>query len=241
MHASHPSAPTAETNISTTAMGVPAPTNAAPAGAPQSSPVTPKNKGGRPRLFDKVIIDSITGVIIRTGCSDSAAALFNNIGVSTLSRWKKEHPGITIKFGAAREYYRQAKLAMINDATHPDGRPDWRAAAWALEKAFPQDYGKRSRRQTFGEPDPEPDECVEDAEEITYDPVADARDAEAAGQEEPAIANDPIFTPPIVRFAVANRDPESDREDPAEIAKIVELRAEAERRSAARRSLGLPF
>jgi hypothetical protein len=42
----------------------------------------------------------------------------------------------------AREQFREAKLAIVDEATTRDGRPDWRAAAWALEKAFPEDYGK---------------------------------------------------------------------------------------------------
>jgi hypothetical protein len=44
----------------------------------------------------------------------------------------------------AREQYRDAKLGVIDEARTADGRPDWRAAAWALEKAFPEDYGRRA-------------------------------------------------------------------------------------------------
>jgi hypothetical protein len=42
----------------------------------------------------------------------------------------------------AREQYRDAKLGIADEATTEDDRPDWRAAAWALAKAFPEDYGR---------------------------------------------------------------------------------------------------
>jgi hypothetical protein len=52
----------------------------------------------------------------------------------------------------AREQYREAKLTIVDEATTKDGRPNWRAAVWALEKAFPQDYGRppRPRREAEG-------------------------------------------------------------------------------------------
>jgi hypothetical protein len=43
----------------------------------------------------------------------------------------------------ARGQYRESRLNIINEATTRDGRPDWRAAAWLLERIFPEDYGRR--------------------------------------------------------------------------------------------------
>jgi hypothetical protein len=42
----------------------------------------------------------------------------------------------------AWEQYRDAKLAIVDEAKTAVGRPNWRAAAWALAKAFPEDYGR---------------------------------------------------------------------------------------------------
>jgi hypothetical protein len=83
--------------------------------------------------------------IRRRGMSDTKAALTLGVGRSTLSGWKKEHPELEEWLAMAREQFREAKLAIVDEATMRDGRPDWRAAVWALEKAFPEDYGKPAR------------------------------------------------------------------------------------------------
>jgi hypothetical protein len=92
-------------------------------------------------------------VIHHRGMSDTAAALTLGIGRSTLSGWKKQHPELDEWLEMAREKFREAKLAIVDEAKTRDGRPDWRAAVWALEKAFPQDYGRRARprREEEGE------------------------------------------------------------------------------------------
>ena len=56
--------------------------------------------------------------------------------------------------------YRDTKLAIVDEAKTADGRPDWRAAAWALAKAFPEDYGRSAAPAAPGVaegrfPDPE--------------------------------------------------------------------------------------
>ena len=91
--------------------------------------------------------------IHRRGMSDTAAALTLGIGRSTLSGWKKQHPELEDWLAMARAKFREAKLTIVDEAKTKDGRPDWRAAAWALEKAFPEEYGRRARprRETEGE------------------------------------------------------------------------------------------
>src|SRR3954454_13493652 len=54
----------------------------------------------------------------------------------------------------AREQYRESKLAIVDEAKTADGRPDWRAAVWALEKAFPEDYGRRAAAVPPAQPAP---------------------------------------------------------------------------------------
>ncbi|HEV7404359.1 MAG TPA: hypothetical protein VGO11_15570 [Chthoniobacteraceae bacterium] len=77
--------------------------------------------------------------------SDTAAARTLGIAGSTLWGWKKEHPELEEWLAMAREQFRESKLAIVDEAKTKDGRPEWRAAIWALEKAFPEDYGKPAR------------------------------------------------------------------------------------------------
>jgi hypothetical protein len=81
-------------------------------------------------------------MIRRRGLSDAAAALSLGIPRQTLSRWKQEQPELEDWLAMAREQYREAKLALVDEAKTADGRPDWKAAVWALAKAFPEDYGR---------------------------------------------------------------------------------------------------
>ena len=82
--------------------------------------------------------------IRRRGLSDAQAALSAGISRATLGRWKRDHEELEDWLAMAREEYRDAKLAIVDEAKTKDGRPEWRAAVWALEKAFPEDYGRRA-------------------------------------------------------------------------------------------------
>jgi hypothetical protein len=86
-------------------------------------------------------------VIRRGGMSDTAAARTLGIAGATLSTWKKAYPDLDEWLAMAREQFREAKLAIVDEAKTADGRPNWRAAVWALEKAFPEDYGRPARRR----------------------------------------------------------------------------------------------
>jgi hypothetical protein len=83
-------------------------------------------------------------VIRRRGLADVAAAATLGISKATLWRWKRDHPDLEDWLAMAREDYREAKLAIVDEAKMADGRPDWRAATWALAKAFPEDYGRNA-------------------------------------------------------------------------------------------------
>ena len=95
-------------------------------------------------------MERLCEAIRRGGMSDTRASLTLGIRRSTLSGWKKEHPELDEWLAMAREQFREAKLAIVDEATTRDGRPDWRAAAWALEKVFPEDYGKPARPRREG-------------------------------------------------------------------------------------------
>ena len=58
------------------------------------------------------------------------------IGVTTLSEWREQHPGLEERMSEAREIARQKALRSIQAA----GGKDWRAHAEWLKLAFPADY-----------------------------------------------------------------------------------------------------
>jgi hypothetical protein len=113
------------------------------------TPVSPRPMG-RPSGYSEETVGMLCEAIRRRGMSDTAAALTLGIGRSTLSGWKKEHPELEEWLAMAREQFRESKLAIVDEAKTKDGRPEWRAAIWSLEKAFPEDYGKPPRPRWAG-------------------------------------------------------------------------------------------
>ena len=100
-------------------------------------------------------------MIRRRGLADAAAAQCLGMSRMTLWRWKQDHPELEEWLEMAREQYRESKLAIVDEAKTADGRPDWRAAAWALAKAFPEDYGRGAAAPRHAPPAasfPDPDE-----------------------------------------------------------------------------------
>lgn len=111
---------------------------------PQSFTDNPQPaRNGRPPLDRDALVIRICTIISADGLSDSAAARRIGIGTSTIGRWKSEDPDIAEQFGMARESFREHRLAVIRSAKHKDGSPNWRAAAWELERVFPEDYARR--------------------------------------------------------------------------------------------------
>jgi DNA-binding XRE family transcriptional regulator len=97
---------------------------------------------GRPSGYSEEVVARMCGVIRRRGISDAQAARTVGISRATLGRWKRDHEELEDWLAMAREQYREAKLTIVDEAKTADGRPDWKAAVWALEKAFPEDYGR---------------------------------------------------------------------------------------------------
>ncbi len=97
---------------------------------------------GRPTLYTEATIERLCAHIREHGLSDSPAAVRAGVSVASISRWKRAHPGLAPRLAGAREEFRAAMLSIILTATTRDGRPDWRAAAWILERVFPEDYSR---------------------------------------------------------------------------------------------------
>jgi hypothetical protein len=66
---------------------------------------------------------------------------------STLSRWKRDCPDLAILLRGAREDFRQAQLDIIQREAQAGKASSWRAAAWLLERIFPEDYAPRARER----------------------------------------------------------------------------------------------
>jgi hypothetical protein len=90
------------------------------------------------------MIDALCSIIRETGASDSGAAARMSLHPSTLSRWKKESPSLAILLRGAREDFRAAQLEVIHATVRSGTATSWRAAAWLLERVFPEDYAPRA-------------------------------------------------------------------------------------------------
>jgi hypothetical protein len=93
------------------------------------------------------MIEALCAVIRETGVSDSGAAARVSLHPSTVSRWKKEFPDLAILLRSAREEFRMAQLEFIMASARAGHARSWRAAAWLLERTFPEDYAPRAKER----------------------------------------------------------------------------------------------
>jgi hypothetical protein len=93
------------------------------------------------------MVDALCSVIRETGVSDSGAAARVSLHPSTVSRWKKESPDLAILLRSAREEFRSAQLEFIMASARAGHATSWRAAAWLLERTFPEDYAPRAKER----------------------------------------------------------------------------------------------
>jgi hypothetical protein len=95
------------------------------------------------------MVDALCAIIRQTGLSDSGAAARMSLHPSTLSRWKKESPDVAILLRSAREEFRDAQLSIIMHMADAGKATSWRAAAWLLERVFPEDYAPRAKERAL--------------------------------------------------------------------------------------------
>jgi hypothetical protein len=117
---------------------------------PETDTPTARQAAGRPPVFCREIVALLCHLIAETGVSDSGAAYRARLSTSTLSRWKREKPKFRLALLQAREKFRVAQLDVILEASRAQRSGSWRAAAWLLERIFPEDYSPRAaERQKF--------------------------------------------------------------------------------------------
>jgi hypothetical protein len=95
------------------------------------------------------MVGALCSVIRATGISDSGAAARMSLHPSTVSRWKKESPSFAILLRNAREAFRSVQLEIIFEKAHAGQTTSWRAAAWLLERTFPEDYAPRAKERAL--------------------------------------------------------------------------------------------
>jgi hypothetical protein len=95
------------------------------------------------------MLDLLCAIIRETGCSDSAAASRAGVHPSTVSRWKRDCADGAILLRSAREEFRMAQLSVILAEANAGHARSWRAAAWLLERIFPEDYSPRAKERAL--------------------------------------------------------------------------------------------
>ena len=93
----------------------------------------------------KRILDAVAIGAIRT-----LACKYAGIDLDTLNRWEKKYPAFHAQMVEAEGRAGIGWLAKIEKAAN-DG--DWRAAAYKLEKLYPDEYGKSVQEQRHSGPD----------------------------------------------------------------------------------------
>ena len=91
-----------------------------------------------------------SGALIKTACQACG------IHESTYFRWinRADDPDAPEVYREFRESITRARALAEMDAltlVRQAGRTDWRAAAWFLERSFPQDYGRHQKLEHTGE------------------------------------------------------------------------------------------
>jgi hypothetical protein len=79
--------------------------------------------------------------IISVGCSQSVAAQYVGCAVSTIRRTADRDPTFAEALGRAKS---NAELGLVKNIRNAAKKEQyWRAAAWALERGFPEKYARR--------------------------------------------------------------------------------------------------
>jgi len=94
-------------------------------------------KRGRPPVLDDGKRREILA-ILSTGCSQAMAAEYVGCSVSTIQRTVERDPLFAESLGKARN---NAELGLVRNIRNAaNNEKYWRAAAWALERFFPNKY-----------------------------------------------------------------------------------------------------
>lgn len=101
---------------------------------------------GRPTKYTEQRVERILQAI-RDGNYMETAARLAGIAPSTLYEWRNEFPDFSEAVETARAEAEERNIATIQAAAPQQ----WQAAAWWLERSFPDRYGRREQHNVTGE------------------------------------------------------------------------------------------
>ena len=97
-------------------------------------------KRGRPAALDNGKRREILA-ILSVGCSQAVAAQYVDCAPSTIQRTADRDPKFAEELGKAKS---NAELGLVKNIRNAAKKEQyWRAAAWALERGFPEKYARR--------------------------------------------------------------------------------------------------
>lgn len=99
-------------------------------------PMRPK-RNGLPAYTPKII--AAICKLISIGMTQKQTADLVGVRESTISNWKKEHPEFRDKVEKANAVFARTNVKIIQKAASRT----WQAAAWLLERRYPEIYAKR--------------------------------------------------------------------------------------------------
>lgn len=94
----------------------------------------------RPTKYNRAVAERIAHAI-EQGATYELAAAHGGVSYETLRVWREAKPAFSVLLEAAEAKAAMRWLTWINAAA-ADG--DWRAAAFMLERRYPQHYGRRA-------------------------------------------------------------------------------------------------
>ena len=89
---------------------------------------------------EAVILDAI-----RRGMSRTKAAALAGVGHDQVRRWADAEPTFAAKLAMAEAQCQDRLLKIIDDVADQRLPTTWQAAAWKLERRWPDEYGQKSR------------------------------------------------------------------------------------------------
>lgn len=117
-----------------------------PESEPESEPE--QNKGGRPSKYEPERVNAIIDAISH-GMYAEQAAVACGISKTTFVRWRDIYPEFKERVERAQAFAEERYIRLIlRHAT-----TSWQAAAWWLERTFPDRYGRRARVELTGAED----------------------------------------------------------------------------------------
>lgn len=101
----------------------------------------PRNKGGRPTKYVPEIIEKVLNAIA-VGAPFTHACNYAGISFETFNEWRKQYSEFSESVKEAEGKAVVGWLARIEQAAK-DG--NWTAAAWKLERRYPETFGRRDK------------------------------------------------------------------------------------------------